>query len=77
MSRLRGRGKNSFPTLIQHVDPPAECTPRPTIRTVEMASSVDIRASLVQRSVDDEASRINRLVRTTDTIALLIDVHHI
>lgn len=42
-----------------------------------MASSVDIRASLVQRSVDDEASRIDRLVRTADTIALLIDVHHI
>lgn len=42
-----------------------------------MASSIDIRASLVQRSVDDEASRIDRLVRPVDTFSFVIDVHHV
>lgn len=42
-----------------------------------MACGVQIRARLVDRSVDDEACTIHHCIGAPDPIAFAVDVHHV
>lgn len=60
-------------TLVEHLDSLAERRPRPACRRVHVASGMDVRASTVNRRVDDEASSIHLIRRRLDGSSAMVD----
>lgn len=66
-----------YSDLIQHVDSLSICALCSSIRTMNMASSMNVWSPLVDSRVNHKARCIHRLIRAIHLVPFLIDPNHV